>query len=362
VAERGAVQYGEVCMRPLLLGAITSLSAACIPFEPYWLLQDTWLLGVRLNVVEPGGYATLVRVPEGHTRAEPLPLDTVELEWLAPTAPGIELQPPLWLICTTPSCMRDNLLTAPNFKPSACPHPLPLDQYWPCRLGEGERVRVSLGSIYGYDYPGGQPPILTVLAVGSRDPELSPATCLERYRSTPREDLQQCLFVNNYTSLGPAWALLPFSDELALLPPELRELEGDTHPDIVAFRVTRERGRERVELLVTPGDTVEVEPHERITVLPLMLGGGVQTFAQPTAENDPYTGRTIWELKSERVNVRARLTALVDEFEGPDSWSDDREFRWVVPDHPEPALLYVEARDNRNGITLASLRFEPAAP
>lgn len=351
-------------MRLLVLGALTLLGAACIPFEPYWLLQDAWLLGIRLSVVEPGGYATLVRVPEGHTRAEPLPLETAELELLTTTAAGVELQPPLWLVCTVPGCMANfNYLYNPEFEPPACPHPLPLNQQQPCRLGEGERARVSLGSLFGLHGSNFLVPTLMVFAISSFDPELSPETCLERYRSRPRRDLQQCLFVNHTFRLGPAWALLPFSDELDLLPPEVLGLEADTHPDIVGFRVTRERGSDRVELLVAPGDTVEVEPLEHITVLPLLAGGGAQAFAtiNPT-EIDPSTGRSPYDLQTERINLRGSLTALVDDFEDPNSWSDEREFRWVVPDHPEPAIFYVESRDNRQGLALASLRFEPAAP
>ncbi|MDC0717539.1 hypothetical protein [Nannocystis bainbridge] len=340
-------------MRTLALGAALLCGAACIPFEPYWLIQDARVLGTRMTVVEPGGYSTLVQVPYGQRRASGLPLDTVELEWMVAAVDDDEVQPPIWLACTWPNCIDDYYRTGHALYD--CPHPLPLDIRWACRLGEGHTVRVGFAGAFGlqsgFAYGG-----LSVMAIGSRTPEVASAACLERYGADPHAGLEKCLIARDIHVLGPLWAVLPFAPELGELPLEIFGQEPDTHPDIVGFRVTRERGPERLELLVELDDTVSVEPGEHITVLPLVIGGAQEY-------SDFFDGDTDGPAEPELhpgyefISTRVQLTALVDEFAAPEDFSYEAAIEWLVPEHPEPMTMFVSTRDNRAGRGFARLHF-----
>jgi hypothetical protein len=107
-----------------------------------------------------------------------------------------------------------------------------------------------------------------------------------------------------------------------------------------------------------------MEPGEKVTVLPLFLAGGSQEFAvleDPDADGPLPPEVRDWH---EFLELDAQITAIVDQFEGPgeylDSYNYDIEISWVVPDHPEPATLYVQARDGRAGRGFAVLHFDPS--
>jgi len=350
-------------MRSLALGAVILCGAACIPFEPYWWVQDARMLGMRMSVVEPGGYSTLLHVPPGQRRATPLPLDTVELEWFVAAAEGVEVQPPIWVACTSPSCLDDFYRS--GYELPDCPQPLPFTFFTACRLGEGERIRFGFAGAYTlmpstdfFNFG------ITVLAIGSRTAAVSSETCLDRYGGTPHEGLEQCLIGRNVFLPGPLWAVLPFAPELAMLPPEFLEQEPDTHPDITGFRVSRELGATRREVLVAPGDTVPIEPGEKVTVLPVFIGGGQQSYVVLEDDDDILTPPEVQE-RREFLQVDALITALVDQFEDPvnvGNFAVGHVITWVVSDHPEPATLYVTASDDRFGRAFAALHFAPSTP
>lgn len=355
VVSAGPMQYGGVCMRRLALGALTLLGGACLPYEPYWLVSEARFLRFSATVVEPGGYSTLLNVPAGQRRATALPLDTIELEWFVATPPGETLPPPIWVLCSWEcgSIFGDD----PWPHVPECLDPLP---FLPttCRLGEGHRTRVTLaGAATIYSSAALE---RSVLVVGSRDPNVSPETCLERLVTRPSADLQPCLTGQRMLPLGPSWAFfaVPFSEGLSGYPPELLAEEADTHPDITAFRVTRVLGSRRTEVLAAPGDTVTVAPRERITVLPVTLPGQDYNRVEDYAEPVPDVVVNL----TERIHVDAALTALVDDFSAPEYGSPDHQIRWTVPDHLEPATLYVTASDDRSGRAFATLQFVAEGP
>lgn len=351
-------------MRSLALGAAILCGAACIPFEPYWWIQDPRVLGMRMTVVEPGGYSTLLHVPPGQQRATPLPLDTVELERFVATPEGVAVEPPIWLACFSPNCF--DRFYAEGYYLADCPQPLPFYLPWACRLGEGERVRVGFDGAFTLpqSMDVNLSNVLTIMAIGSRSPDVSSETCLERYAGTPHEGLQDCLIARDVFVPGPLWAVLPFAPELAMLPPEFLEQAPDTHPDITGFRVSRERGATRIEALAMPGDTVAMAPGEKVTVLPLFLAGREQSFIVLIDPDADGPLPPVAEEQAEFVEINAQITALVDQFEKPDQslslYNFNAEISWVVPDHPEPATLYVQTRDSRAGRGFAVLHFDPS--
>ncbi|MCY1012502.1 hypothetical protein OV079_44625 [Nannocystis pusilla] len=227
-------------MRTLALGAAILCGAACIPFAPYWWIEDARLFGTRMTVVEPGGYSTLLQVPPGQQRASALPLDTVEVEWLFAAAEDTEVQPPIWLACTRPGCIEAFYNRGHGLLD--CPLPLPFDIPWACRLGEGHRIRFGFAGAFTLALDSAFAG-LSLLAIGSRTPEVPSSTCVERYQKSPHVGLEQCLIGRDVHFPGPLWAVLPFAPELGELPLEVVTQAPDTHPDIVGFRVSRARRR-----------------------------------------------------------------------------------------------------------------------
>jgi hypothetical protein len=342
-------------MRTLALGVAILCGAACIPSEPYWWVQDARMLGTRMTVVEPGGYSTLLQVPPGQRRATALPLDVVELEWLIAAAEDVDVQPPIWLACTRGGCIEAYYNRGHGILD--CPQPLPFDIPWACRLGEGHKIRVGFGGAFtlrpDFYFAG-----LSIMAIGSRTPEVPSQACLERYGTTPHAGLEQCLIGRDIHLPGPLWAVLPFAPELAELPVEIIAQPPDTHPDVVGFRVSRELGAERIELLAEPDDTVLVAPGEHITVLPLLVGGGAQEYLEYADPDADGPAESVPVSRTEYLQINAQLTALVDHFNAPNPADPDAEIEWVVSDHPEPMTLFVSVRDDRAGRGFARLHFD----
>lgn len=346
-------------MRTLALGAAILCGAACIPFEPYWWIQDARLLGTRMTVVEPGGYSTLLEVPPGQQRASALPLDTVEVEWLYAAAEDIEVQPPIWLACTRPGCIEAFYNRGHGLLD--CPQPLPFDIPWACRLGEGHKIRFGFAGAFTLQLDSAFAG-LSLLTIGSRTPDVPSSTCLERYQNSPHVGLEQCLIGRERHVPGPLWAVLPFAPELGELPLEVVTQAPDTHPDIIGFRVSRERGADRIELLVAPEDTVTVEPGEHVTVLPLLVGGGAQEYVDLFDRDGPGPEPPELMHLREHIQFEVAMSARVEEFGAPTGYDPGADIEWVVPEHPEPLTMFLSARDDRAGASFARLHFASKTP
>jgi hypothetical protein len=340
------------------LGLVAVLLGACIPEEPDWLVTEARFRGVQLEVVEAGGYSSLLNVPPGRRRAAALPLDTIELEWKVALPPGAELQPPLWIACEILCAETHNGRYSPLIieELRECPRPLPLSRGEPCLLGEGHRLRVGLGSAFTLNP---KLPYIPLLVVGSRRPDVAPATCVERLRTRPLPPVEACIFGLAMAPLGPSWAALPFDPESAETPPELLAQEPDTHPELVAFAVTRRRGGETSALLAAPGDAVPVRRGERITVTPRFAEGSAQEYWS-LASGDPNTSSpSALELRTETLGWQAHLNEWVDDYDEPKLGSTLVSPSWTVPHDVVPTTLYIDVSDNRSGRAFGELHFVP---
>lgn len=337
------------------------LLAGCVPGDhPPWLIDHPTAWGLVASVVQPGPYASGLVVPKGAVRADALPLDTVELQWLVAAPPDTPpLPPPLWIVCAR-GCPGELRLEDTELAPE-CPDPLPLSRDQPCRLGEGERIRLTLAGAFsaGPDFLGH----ISLAAIGSADPDLSSETCLERLSSRPYADLQRCIIQNRTLELGPPLAvfrLLPALAETYVLdvPPDAVDAP-DTHPRLSFVVLTRESEPDRL-FFHAPGETASVRVGERITVEPLFVSEAEESYLQlVTSDDDPHRLRVI--PLSEHIEVRVGLTALVDDFEQPaDEFS--RAHSWVVPDAPDPLVLHLYVSDGRQGRAHATLRLVPEGP
>ncbi|MCY0990569.1 hypothetical protein OV203_25730 [Nannocystis sp. ILAH1] len=339
-------------MRSRLVGVSAVLLAACLPVEPEYLITAPRFRAVRVEVVEPGGYASLLNVPEGRRRATPLPLDTVELTAIFAAPPDVTVQPPIWLVCGL-ACYENGPLAALAGDLAECPTPLPLDLFDPCRLAEGLQVRVGLAGVY--TLARGR---IELILIGSRDDDLTPATCLERVTRRPHTDLEPCIVSQWSLDLGPLWAVLPFEPDAGDVPPEILAQEVDTNPDVAEFRVTRERGGDHSEQRVAPGGSVGVRRGDRISVEPIFTADSLQTFWYTVGDEQdkPWSG----ELRSneEWMEIRGWLDAPALDFSrgsGP-RWGP-APITWIVPHDVVPTRLFLDVRDNRDGRGAAELLF-----
>lgn len=335
-------------MRPRHLGVYAVLLGACIPIEPEWLVTATRFRGVKVEVVEPGGYGSLLHVPPGRHRNTILPLDTVEVEWAVAAPPGVEVPPPIWIATD-----EDGPLNLDPNLPD-CPEPLPLTVSRACRLGEGHRIRFGLLGAYTITTDR-----LSLLIVGSRHAGLEPATCLERLATLPYAQLEPCILGLWDLRLGPTWAALPFEPEASLVPPEVLAQDVNTNPEVIGFAVTRQRGSERSELEVGLGASLGVRPRDRITVTPLLADGSAQDYWITVGDEKDMPWSGTLQSQTEQIAVRTWFSAPVDEYVlDYDHWRDPPP-TWVVPDHFEPTLLYLDVRDDRFGRDFAELLLVP---
>ncbi|MFY0536014.1 hypothetical protein [Nannocystis pusilla] len=340
-------------MRRWLVGGSVVLLAACLPLDPDYLVTAPLFRGVRTEVVEPGGYASLLHVPEGRRRATILPLDTVELTAFFAAPPDVTVQPPIWLVCGL-DC-ADGPLTALAGDLADCPVPLPLNVQESCRLAEGLQIRFGLAGAFTLARA-----FLSLVVVGSRDDDLTPATCVERLTHPPHTELEPCIISQWWLWLGPAWALLPFDVEVGDIPPEILHQEVDTNPDVAEFRVTRERDGSRSEHRVTPGASVGVRRGDRITVEPIFTEGSSQTFwsTYNDEEGKPWSGEL--DSSEEQLWVRAWFDAPILDLD-PDQtlnggWTSPL-IAWTVPHDVVPTRLFLDVSDFGSGRAFAELLF-----
>ncbi|PCC71910.1 hypothetical protein SAMN02745121_03260 [Nannocystis exedens] len=338
-------------MRRWLVGGSAALLAACLPLDPEYLVTAPLFRGVRVEVVEPGGYASLLHVPDGRRRATILPLDTVELTASFAAPPGVTVQPPIWLVCGL-DCVN-GVLPELVGDLAECPVPLPLNLQDPCRLAAGHRIRLSIAGAFTLARQW-----TTLVLVGSRDDDLTPAACLERLTHPPHTELEPCIISLWSLGLGPLWALLPFDVDASDIPPEILEQEVDTNPDVAEFRVTRERGGSRSEQRVAPGGSVGVRRGDRITVEPIFTEGSAQTwwYTYGDEEDKPWSGEL--ESAEEQLLIRAWFDAPVLDFAWTayDGWTNTP-ITWTVPHDVVPTRLFLDVNDFRDGRAAAELLF-----
>ena len=341
-------------MRTALRLAILGLLAACVPDDhPTWLIDHPMPWGIIATVIEPGGYSSELIVPEGHLRAAALPLDTLELQWLAVAPPGTELPPPIWLVCTG-SCSNDLSSFSGHVLEPTCPYPLPLSRAQPCRLGEGERIRLALGGAFTADerFSG----TIAIMGISSGDPDLDPETCLQRLSTRPLKGLESCLIQHRHLRLGPPWMLYTAVPQLAGrytlegdgLPDDAADEPADTHPNLIGIDVFRVTDRGHIVTFAAKGDTIRVRAGERLTFNPICSDSCTQEYYRFGL---PFGGEIEFSLESENFRYRAALSALV-EGDGP-----ILNGVWVAPDDPEPITLYLYIADSREGRAHATFTF-----
>jgi len=337
-------------MRRWLLALGTLGSAACVPIEYDWQVIDARFRGILVEVVEPGGYGSLLNVPPNRHRAFVLPLDTVELEWKVAVPPGQELQPPIWIACSR-EC-RDALWGGSSLLQLAdCPDPMPIGIAESCRLGEDHRIRVRLGGAYAPD------PGFLLLLVGSRRPELTSQACLERLSASPRPDVGGCFVVVREPPFSDTPLGLPFLPGSVEAPPEVVAQEADTNPTVLGFTVTRERGGVREDLVVDLGDAVPVRRGDRIVVEPRFAADAAQEYW--VSYDDTWSGPLEQQTEVFGYQLLFSEPVLFDGRDQEPAVLDLPSLSFVVPHDVVPTTLWLDIVDDRRGQAFVELQFVP---
>lgn len=339
-------------MRRWLFALGTVGLGACIPVEYDWQVVDARFRGILTEVVEPGGYGSLLHVPPDRRRAFVLPLDTVELEWKVAVPPGQELQPPIWVACSQEDCL--GLWNGAYFLDYLydCPDPMPIRVAVSCRLGEEHRIRVRTAGAYS----GGN--LFMLLVVGSRRADLSPRECLERLATSPRGDLAPCLIILRYPPWNPDAFGLPFLPEEAGVPKEVRDEQADTNPTVLGFTVTRERGDLREELVIDLGDPVPVRRGDRLHVEPRLAADAAQEYWVSVGDlpNMPWSGTLEQRVEELRYEVLFSEPVIYDP-----EYGQGPPFTFVVPHDVVPTTMWIDVLDDRQGQAFVELQFVPEA-
>lgn len=330
---------------PSRLVCLAGLLAGCLPNEaPFWLIDHPVTWGIKISVTRPGGYSTGLIVPPGQVRASALPLDTIELEWLTLAPEGTELAPPIWIRCPN-TCDFD---LTPDELP-ACPEPTPLQVFSMCRLGEGHRLPLVLAGAKNNALSGS----MSVMAIGSADPELSPETCLQRLVTEPKRDLASCLMIFRAYAIGQSVPgglpdpSGPFDPPGPDDPPDVPPQIADTHPTVEGFWVTAPGG----ERLVPVGSEVRVKPG-LVAIEAELAQDAEQTFFYPVPSGAGY----MWVQGQEIVQFRAASSGWVERWE---YFGAERRIEIVVQEGLEPFELYFYFADSRQGRATATLRIVP---
>ena len=279
-----------------------------------------------------------------------MPGDTLEWRWHGAGPQGTLLRPPIWV------WWGDGLfLSLPTQGAAlpACPQPILLSTPL-CRLGEGERVRMTLGQPEAVS----DGPDVSVVAIASDGDLVEPETCLQRALSERNADLRGCLIAFRKVQLGPSWFLWTYpphkfapSIPLDLLPPEFFDEPANFNPALAEIHVEHGAAAPGGDLVVD-GETIVVRPGEPITVTLRLDDDAAQTYfvPGPKAPDGHYPGATLLE----HVEVDVRLDAEVDDYLATDA---NLEHRWTAPDFPEPLTLYIRVHDERLSFAFATLRF-----
>lgn len=328
-----------------------SLGLSCVPPEPpRWVVGYPITWGVAIRVVEDSSYADPLKVPADRTRAEVLPRDTVELQWYGVGPEGSRVDPPIWI--AAPVTARYDVLGLLRGELPACPDPLPFSPTL-CRFGVGERVRVKLGSEADL-HPGESSYYdpLQIITVASDGDIVDPEACLRRILSERSPDLEGCLFATRTVQLGPTlllWVILDFPDSIKKISEEVVLGPPNLNPVVEGFELTRGSSTGAVTTVLRDGDVVVVARGESIE-LKLRLGAeSAQEFRGAYVNDEGELVAASPHM--EELEVAARFTAMVDEYEASE---DGLEHRWKVAG---TATMHLQVGDDRGGRAFASLRF-----
>jgi hypothetical protein len=338
----------------LALLALAWLTACLPPDTPAWVINEPITWGISATVVSSGSYSQGLEMPAGSTRAEVLPHDTLELQWFGAGPEGAQLRPPIWVAGYRAPSFSAFMLAS---EIADCPQPL-LPSSPLCRLGEGERVRMTLGDPEPYPGLDGQP--LYVIAMASDGDVIEPETCLKRAFTERDGDLIGCLIATRTVTIGPSWYLwqqLPVEARpvpLDEIPAEFFGVAANTNPVIEALRVDRSSGDGSSTQLAAAGDQLIVRPGEEIVVHIELGAGAAQDFV---VLRKKYDGPYIVTEMSEVLVAAGRPNVSVDDYR---STEDNFTHSWTAPAAPGVVTLYLQVEDGRGGLAFATLRFVSA--
>lgn len=338
------------------------LGAACLPDEPpFWVIDHTDVLGMRLEVVAAGPYGSDTPAAGGPV-LEAMPGDRVRVTAFVAgpdgPVPTASLRPRFYA-CAQASC--DEAIALAEAAPPCGAVALPNEET--CLLGQGDAVEFEIGPMR--DVVAAINLGVPVMMVAGTPEGPDTAECVRRLAGLEERSasLRDCLLFVRNLRIGPAWRALlvgaltgaatPLRPDQ--LPWDVVRIEPDVPPRIAGLtaRVPAPGGGERpVEL--APGGTLTVGTGDQVA-LSLVAADEPQTYVLLAIDPDggDATASAVTETRAAAWFATAPAPFFLDSAQGLD-------VTWTAPDEPGVVFLYVVLADVRSA-DAAWLRVEVVA-
>jgi hypothetical protein len=358
---------------PLLLLAFASASGCADELPDEALIIAPRILAVRTSVVAP--IAPDDDFPDGVTRTQALPLETVAIEPFI-VGPDGPIDPddvdPVWIACELPpglglfSCISNSFPIALGDIPD-CPEVDPMgidpeaipEPVSPCIIAwEGSpEYTVPLSNNV---FIGGAIELTMIAGVPTGTDGTSTQECADELLGDEYQLPDDCLFAVQRISLGPIGRMLLLLDEFGIEldgfdPPDPEDVpEADFNPQITAFtfETLDENGEPEGDsvdvglgeaIAAELGDRIRIEvssPEEHLQTYPIPVNNGESTEDRDEA----YQGS--W--------YRTWGDLLSGSSDDPDSFNEWQLFQDSQDDEETPpadrAFMYYVVRDGRQGV------------
>lgn len=338
-------------LRRLVVAAGAALlGGSCIPADqPYWVIDHTDALSMRIEVAERGPYGSL-EPPSGGPVLEAMPGDRVRITpFIAgpdgPVAPGSLA--PRFYACDRSSC---NEATRGLVDARPCRAvPVPNDET--CFIGQGDGAEFEVGGFT--DLIAAVTVGVPVMMIAGTPEGPDTAECVRRLGEIEEQatSLRDCLLFVRTLRIGPAWRALLVAAALGVetpiepdaLPWQVTQIEPDVPPTIASFTawVPAAGGGEAFVELPREG-TLTVRAGSRVG-LSLVVGAPPQQYMLLSIDPDGDDAGA-------SVTSETRAAAWFSSASGAfalDS-SQGLDVTWQAPEEPGEVFVYVVLADIRS--------------
>jgi hypothetical protein len=323
---------------------------ACLPSSPppTLLTEDFEVIGLRMEVVEPGPLSTdLLPIPADRVRSEALPGDRIRLTALVANEDGeLDLGPlePRWLLAS--GAYLDVALD--SIEP--CDPSQPLLGGASCDAGTGASIELTVQDL-APDRPVYRQETNVLFVVGVVVPT---EECLERLMSDASQLSLDCMVGRRSLSLGPAPRVvelmreqgIPLDDDDGFLPLELPPLTIELAPNFAPRTPWLRLSRPGEVHLAWPGERAELPAGAAFDLVPAVEGRDGQDYLD--------LGPGGFSIRSESSMRMWHTTAPV---------LVNRGARLQVPDEAGSSFtVFVVTTDSRESQTWSIFDFDVVSP
>lgn len=339
-------------LRRLAVAAVL-VGAACIPDErPFWVIDHTDALSMRLEVAVRGPYGSLEPASGGPV-LEAMPGDRVRARpFIAGPEgpiPAGSLQPRFYA-CDRSSC---NEATRGLVDARPC-GAVPVPNEETCYIGQGDGAEFEVGAIR--DVVGAVTVGVPVMMIAGTPEGPDTDECVRRLGAVEERaaSLRDCLLFVRTLRIGPAWRALLVGAltgaeapiEPDVLPWQVTQIEPDVPPTIAGLTAwVPAPGGGEAFVEVAPGGTLTVRAGSRVG-LSVVVGAEEQEYLllsfDPAGDDAAVSVAT--ETRAAAWFATAQAPFFLDSAQGLD-------VTWRAPEEPGEVFVYVVLADVRSSDT-----------